>query len=257
MDKPPVNATLGPNILFLDVETSPIRGWTWGMHEQEVISVDQHSHMLSFSCKWQHEKRIKTFALPDFPGYTKDLRNDKLLVTMLWNYISWADIVVAHNGDKFDMKKANARFVFHGLTPPPPVKTIDTLKIARRYFKFDSNKLDDLGKYLGLGEKLAHTGFKLWKDCMLGDMKAWKLMKQYNEQDIVLLEKIYMKLRSWDTSHPNTTVYKEGYGKEKMVCKTCGSFCVQKRGVGVLRDKKYQRIQCQDCGRWGNGGMVK
>ena len=44
------------------------------------------------------------------------------------------------------------------MPPPSPYKTIDTLKIARKYFGFNSSKLDDLGRVLGAGEKVRHGG---------------------------------------------------------------------------------------------------
>jgi DNA polymerase III epsilon subunit-like protein len=62
-----------------------------------------------------------------------------------------ADLICAHNGDAFDIKKINSRLIVNGFKPPSPFKTIDTLKIARRVFKFDSNKLDNIGRYLSRG----------------------------------------------------------------------------------------------------------
>src|ERR1019366_3081154 len=119
-----------------------------------------------FAVKWSHEKQVRTYALPDYPGYKRDKESDKALVKELWRMMNDADIIIAHNGDGFDIKKSNARFIIHGLLPPATYKTIDTLKIARRHFKFGSNKLNDLGVTLGLGKKLPHTGAHLWFGCM-------------------------------------------------------------------------------------------
>src|ERR1700719_3656227 len=118
--------------------------------------------MLSFAYKIAGEKKVHTRCLADYPGYKKNTEDDKALVTDLWTIFDQADIQIGHNADKFDIKKSNARFLMHKLNPPSPYKTVDTLKIARRAFKLDSNKLDDLGYYLGLGRKLPHTGFHLW-----------------------------------------------------------------------------------------------
>jgi hypothetical protein len=41
-----------------------------------------------------------------------------------------ADIICAHNGDAFDIKKINSRLITNGFKPPSPFKTIDTLKAA-------------------------------------------------------------------------------------------------------------------------------
>ena len=136
------------------------------------------------------EQDTHVTSLVDFPSaYKKDPENDSSLVKALWDLIDEADVVIAHNGDKFDMRKANARFVAHGLGPASPVKQVDTLKVARRYFMFNSNKLDHLGAHLGLGRKVDTGGFETWAGCMRGDMKFWKRMTKYAKQDVDLYAK--------------------------------------------------------------------
>jgi uncharacterized protein YprB with RNaseH-like and TPR domain len=164
--------------------------------------------------------------------------------------VDGADIIIGHNADKFDIRKSNTRFVFHGLKPPSPYKTIDTLKIARKVFKFDSNKLDELGRYLGLGRKIPHTGFHLWHSCMLGDPKAWKVMKKYNARDITLLEDVYYILRPWATNHPNVNQGEVG-------CPKCKATNVQKRGFSYTLLRKKQRFQCGNCHGWFEGPAAK
>lgn len=111
-----------------------------------------------------------------------------------------AEIVIGHNSDSFDHKKINARMLFWGMKPPSPYRTIDTLKIARQKFAMLSNKQDDIGKYLGTGRKIK-TDKNLWLDCIKGNKRALKDMAQYNAQDVVLLEKNYLKLRPWMLIH--------------------------------------------------------
>src|SRR5271154_1089112 len=183
---------LSPKVLLLDIETAPNLSWVWGRWEQNVIDVHTDWYMLSFAWKWQGTDIVRCRALPDYPKiYAKDRENDHDLVLDLWDLLDKADIVIAHNGDAFDLKKSFARFAFHRMKPPSPFKTIDTLKIARKFFKFDSNKLDDLGHTLGCGRKLPHTGKHLWLGCMHGKAGAWALMKRYNQHDIILLERVY------------------------------------------------------------------
>lgn len=233
-----------PKILLFDIETAPSLGWVWGKWEQNVLDFQQEWYMLSFVAKWLNGKTI-TAALPDFRGYKKNPENDKELAKKLWNLFDEADILIAHNGDKFDIKKANARFTFHKLPPPSPYKSIDTLKVARRHFNFTSNKLDDLGKYLGYGRKLTHTGFHLWQGCMKGDKKAWKKMVQYNKRDVELLEKIYLHFRPWITNHANLAIHTDA-----KVCPRCQSKNLQSRGFGFSNNAKYRRFRCNDCGGW-------
>ncbi len=238
------------NVLLFDIETAPSLGWVWGKYEQDVISFEQHWYMLSFAAKWLGTNKMISHALPDFKSYGKDKENDKELVAKLWELIDKADIIIAHNGDEFDLKKCNTRFVVHGMNPPSPYKTIDTLKLARRYFAFESNKLNDLGKMLGLGEKAETGGFKLWLQCMEGDKTAWDNMKKYNKQDVVLLEKVYMKIRAWNKSAPRMT-------EDKHNCHCCGSFNTQSRGFNYTKMKKFNRYFCKDCGSWTQASPVK
>lgn len=241
-------------VLLFDIETSPNIGYTWGKWEQNVIENVQDWHILSVGWKWLGESKVSVKGLDDYPGYRGDRTNDKLLVADLWKLFDQADVIVAHNGRAFDSKKATARFICHDMTPPRPYKQVDTLKLARQYFKFDSNKLDDLGQYLKLGRKLPHTGFHLWKGCMAGDPKSWKMMKNYNKQDVVLLEKVYLKFRGWAENHPDMTLYNH---IDKLQCPKCLSIHTKRCGYVMLKKRIKQRFQCLDCNGWFSGNYVE
>src|SRR5579872_2275261 len=141
-----------PKILLLDIENTPNLGYVWGKWQQDVVGFVQEWYIISYAYQWIDENKVYAKSLPDFAKqFKKDPTDDKKLLETLWELINEADIIIAHNGDEFDIKKINARFALHGMTPPAPFKTIDTLKMARRYFNFTSNKLGDLAKFLGVG----------------------------------------------------------------------------------------------------------
>jgi len=240
-------------ILLFDVENSPLVSYTWGIWEQDVIEVKEEWYILCFAYKWLGEKETHVVAMPDFKGYSKDKKNDYKVVKKLHELFNQAEVLIAHNGDQFDIKKANARFIQHGLEPPKPYKTIDTLKLARKHFKFDSNKLDYLGQYLRCGRKLPHTGKHLWFGCMEGDPASWKLMKQYNVQDVILLEKIYIKLRGWATNGVNMNLILGGFDK----CPRCGSEHINKQGYDYKATTIRQSYRCMNCGARPSGELVK
>jgi len=241
-----------PKVLLFDVETAPSLGYVWEKYETNVLDFVNEWYLLCFAAKWLDGKMM-TYSLPDFDGYKPGSENDKKLVKRLWELFDEADILIAHNGDQFDIKKANARFAYYNLPPPSPYKTVDTLKVARRYFQFTSNKLDDLGNHLGYGRKLAHTGFHLWKGCMKGDPKSWKHMVEYNKRDVVLLEKIYLHFRPWVQGHPNISVLKELPNG----CPNCGSHNVKRDGHSITKTGKYQQYRCKDCFAWSRGTVNK
>jgi len=237
-------------VLLFDIETSPTIGMAWEMWDTNIIKVTQSWYMLSFSYKWLGDKKAKVVALPDLKGYKKNKKDDRELCHLLWKLIDEADIVIGHNSDKFDIRKANARFAEHGFPPTSPYKTVDTLKVARKYFKFESNKLNELGKRLGVGEKVKTGGFDLWDGCLNDDPKSWALMKRYNLQDTELLERVYLKLRPWMKQHPNMNVFtlKDG-------CPNCSGLNVQRRGFSITKRGRRQRFQCNDCAAWSHGDM--
>lgn len=232
-------------ILLFDIETTPLIGYTWGTWETNVVEVKEDWHMLSYAYKWLGETKVTVKALPMYKGYSKNKDNDLELCKDLWKLLDEADIVIGHNVDSFDIKKSNARFIIHGMKPTSPYKTVDTLKVARKYFKFTSNKLGELGKYLGLGNKLETGGFATWLGCMQGDMKMWLKMIRYNRQDVVLLEKVYLRLRDYMTNHPRSTD-----SPTSEVCANCGGTRLHKRGTMRNKVSTLQRLQCQDCGSW-------
>lgn len=233
-----------PKILFFDIETSPSLGFSWGKWEQNIIKFKEHWFILSYSAKWFNGKQT-TRGLIDYPRYRNHKHSDKAIVKDMWDLFDKADILIAHNGDQFDIKKVSAKFSYHGLPPPSPYVTVDTKKIAKRYFGFLSNSLDDLGDYLRLGRKVHHEGFELWEKCMAGDSSAWRRMKKYNAQDVLLLERIYQRFLPFMKNHPNM-----GAWTKNRVCPKCGSVNVHSRGYEIVPSGRYQRLQCHSCGAW-------
>jgi hypothetical protein len=237
-------------ICFLDIERCPDLGYVWGKYDQNVIAVETDWHLLSYSVKWQGGSTV-TKGLPDYIGYKTNKTDDKALAKDLWRVFNEADIIIAHHGDRADIPWSTARFLVHGFPPPSPYRTVDTRKLARKYFGFSSNKLDDLARQLGLGRKLPNTGFDLWKRCMDGDAGAWRVMLKYNEQDVRLLEKVYLKLRSWATTHPRVST------SDRPACPKCGSTQCTREGYSYTLQRKKQRWQCKSCFGWWETTLPK
>lgn len=235
-----------PRVVFYDIETAPSLGYYFDLYKEgNIVSTVEPWFMLSFAYKVQGQKKIHFHCLADYPGYAKNKQDDRKLVTDLHRMVfSSADVLVGHNIDRFDSRKSKARFLAHGLPPTPPVKTIDTLKLARRVFKLDSNRLAAVGEYLGLGGKAVTTGWKLWEACMSGDLKSWRQMGVYNRRDVELLERVYDRLAPWNPMAPYTG---------STGCPSCGSDHITQRGFNINRSGRRQRLQCQNCSHWFSG----
>jgi len=239
-----------PKILLIDIETAPILASVWGLWDQNVginqISLDWH--LLSFAAKWLGDKKV----FYEDQSKVKHIENDKALLVKMTKLLDEADIVVAHNGNSFDVPKLRARMILSGLKPPSTFRSIDTLKEAKKLFNFTSNKLEYLSQKLTDAPKDKHKefpGFELWSECLAHNPRAWAEMKKYNIRDIYALEKVYIAMRPWIEGHPNLGMY---VNSENPVCPKCRGH-VQARGFAITNFGKYQRYQCQKCGGWSRG----
>jgi hypothetical protein len=230
---------------LLDIETAPNTAHIWGLFKQN-ISINQimeSSYVLCWSAKWYGEEKIL------FSGV--NTVKPKSMLIKIYDLLTEADAVIHYNGTKFDIPTLNKEFLLYGMTPPAPYKQIDLLRVAKNQFRFPSNKLDYVAQALGLGKKTKHIGHELWIQCMAKNKEAWAMMEEYNRNDVVLLEKVYDKLKPWIKNHANHGVYEDG-----VCCTNCASTNYQRRGWAYTSAHKYQRYQCRSCGTWFKASMV-
>jgi predicted RNA-binding Zn-ribbon protein involved in translation (DUF1610 family)/DNA polymerase elongation subunit (family B) len=234
-------------ILILDIETAPKVALVWRFFKENISpkQVKEHGHIMSFAAKWLGQDEIFYYE------NRKD--NDKGIVERLSYLLDEADMVVAHNGEQFDLKQIRGRALVNGIKPPSPVKIVDTYKIAKKEFGFPSNSLEYISMVLECklkkGGHKKFPGFELWLECLRGNEEAWLELREYNILDVLVLEEVYLKMRPWDTHHPNVAVYEED--DNNIVCPKCGSIHTQWRGYAYTSVGKYHRYQCNDCGGWG------
>jgi hypothetical protein len=243
---------MSAKVLLLDIETAPILGYSWGIWQQNIglSQIKDDWAIIAWSAKWLGDPAKK--ILYEDQRAVKNVRDDKKLLKGIWKLIDEADIVVTQNGKAFDIKKLNARFIMNGMDKPAPFQHIDTKKIASRVFGFTSNKLeymtDKLCKKFKKSKHASFSGFDLWKECLNGNLKAWKEMEHYNKLDVLSLEELYLKLRPWCNDNVNMAVYQEG-----VACTHCGHKKLTKNGFKFTTGGKYQRYQCHNCGAYMRG----
>lgn len=230
-------------ILVLDIETKPAVAYVWRVFD-ENINPDQvidRGGLLCFAAKWVGDK--ETMFLSEW----KDGRSN--MIQAIHALLTEADAVVTYNGDKFDLPKLMGEFLMEGLPPPAPVTSIDVLKSVRK-LGFLMNRLAYVGPLIVNQSKLKHDGFKLWADVLAGDAKAQDRMMKYNIKDVIVLEKLYQRVKPYIKNHPHL-------GTTKAECGSCGSNRTQRRGHRRTKHFLIQRIQCQDCGSWSEGTRTK
>ena len=230
-------------ILFLDIETAPLRAFVWSRWKQNVGLSQTISEwfMISWSCKWLNDDYVYSDVLSPREAVSED---DKRICNSLWYILNEADTVVTHNGISFDHKKINTRFLLNDLMPTKPFRIIDTLRVIKENFAFSSNKLDNLLIQFNLPRKL-HTNFELWSDCLAGNSEALTEMETYNKNDVVTLEKAFDRLKPWIKNFPNYVLYNEL--SDAMVCPTCGGVHLSDIGYYTTGVSKYKMYRCDNC----------
>lgn len=234
-----------PNILLIDIETSPIETYSWGAYKQYIdpkYIIKDHS-IITYSAKWLCQTNIINSKVS--ADEAKE-RKDKDIVKEIHSLFEKADIIIAHNLKRFDEKEIKKRFVMNDLDPPTPYQTIDTLRVVRREFNFLSNKLDYLTKRFGISNK-KDVDFSLWDRCVTGDSEALQEMLNYNKQDVRALEDLYFEIRGWIKSHPNVGLYYNDIGDR---CPNCGSKDIEYNGSYHTKVNEYDALKCLNCGAY-------
>ena len=231
-------------ILVLDIETKPTTAYVWRMWDENIApdQIIDNGGTICVGAKWLGERG--EFFYSDWD------HGHEAMLHAVHALISEADAVITYNGDRFDLPKLMGEFLLVGLMPPPPITSIDVLKVVKK-LGFAMNRLAYIGPLLQMGSKIKHEGFMLWRLVMAGDVKAQARMKKYCMQDVLLLEKVYAKVRPFIRNHPHLGTTKS------VACGACGSSHVQSRGYRRTKAFRIQRIQCQSCGSWADGRREK
>lgn len=195
------------------------------------------SYTMCWAAKWYGKKEVMFSSV--FHNSEQDM------LKQIHDLLDEADAVIHYNGKKFDIPTLNKEFITHGMIPPNPYHQIDLLHVAKKRFRFVSNKLDHVAEMLGVGNKVKHEGHELWVKCMNNDPEAWEKMKSYNIQDVNLLEEVYNKMLPWIQDHPNHALYTD---QDRPICTNCGSHQVIKKGIETTKTFEYQRYSCKSCG---------
>ena len=180
-----------PRILVFDLETSPNTVFTWRIGNKISIGMDNiidERKIICIGYKWLGEKETHCI------NFNIKNQEDKWMLIEFAKVINSAEYILGHNVDAYDLKFLRARCIKHGIQINPKFNSIDTLKEAKKQFNFNSNKLDYIAQFLGLGAKI-HTEYDLWKNIILNKSQdSLDKMITYCKHDVDLTEQVYNKL---------------------------------------------------------------
>ena len=235
-------------VIILDIETSPFTAYSynrWQVNIGDNMRKDDNITILSYSYKFLGSEKV---------CYEENrLGDDTTMLKKLAKVLNSVDVVIGHNMGRFDTPMINTRMIMNGLPPCKPYKIIDTLKIAKKHFRFERNTLDWVAKSLECSRKLEHKNFPgmtIWIEMLNGNDEAWKENESYNKMDVIVTEEIYEKMKPYVKPHLSLTVM--GDVSEKS-CVTCGSADMKPFGFHYTSVSKFQQYKCGSCGSFSRG----
>lgn len=234
-----------PKILTFDIETSPMEFYGWGLYKQQpsIANIKKDWSVLSWAAKWLFQPEPMHMKVSPEEAHN---REDRSVLQGIWDLLDEADIIIAHNGKKFDTRKLNARFWKYDMLPPSPYQIIDTMRECMKIMSPASYKLKYLAKYKDLDQKKEDTDYDWWIQCVDGTHESalhhLDLMDKYCVQDVFTLEDLYMDLRPWIKSHPNVAGYVE---TDRPICPTCGNLKLHYVGDYMTQAGQYKSFRCK------------
>ena len=171
-----------------DTETTGLYATQGGKICELAISVSQNGQVL---------EEFSTLLNPQIPmmpeviaihGITNEMVKDApTFADILPRVVSLLDgcVLVAHNAD-FDLSFLKAEFETCGMNfPPYPV--IDTLKLARKSGRFESNRLGNIAQVLGISCAGWHRAMA---DTKMAEQIFYYFLNTLNEQGVHTLEQL-------------------------------------------------------------------
>lgn len=230
--------------LFFDIETSYnviadfSCGWNKTIGPNQIL---KERAVICICYKWHNEDKVHRLT------WDKNQDDKQMLIDFI-KIIETADEVIGHNSERFDIKWLRTRCLYHRIPCPSKFRSLDTLKKAKGSFNFNSNKLDYIGQFLGVGQKTDTGGLQLWIDvCQNKDVEALSKMVDYCINDVILLQDIYNEINAYIHHNTNFAVLN---GLPKWCCPECTSKKVKLRKssttvMGVI--KRHMICENRDC----------
>ena len=229
--------------LFFDIETSPNLMYSWRSGYNLNLGPEMIVRERAVIClcyKWENSSKVHSL--------TWNNGDDKQVLLDFMDIIESADEVVGHNSDKFDIKWLRTRCFYHKIRMPSKVKSIDTFKWAKEYFNFNSNKLDYIGQFSGVGKKMDNGGLETFKAIIEdNNPKAMDKMVKYCKVDVIRLSQVFERMFPYCEPKTHLGVL---LGKTRDTCPSCASANTRKNGISVAATGVIsQKYQCTACGK--------
>jgi len=218
-------------------------------------------HMLMWAAKDIDSDYVYYDRIDDNEDYgetPESMMDDSHIVRSLIDFLTGADIQVGHYASGFDLKFMNTRAIKHDIPPLQPIPMIDTWRVLKDNLALRSNSLKNGAEFFG-GPQKGGLSKSQWALAIHGHKTTLNDMLDYNIDDVLATENVYLKTRPLIKNHPFAGAFSAGLADEawSYVCPACASTTVQRRGVRRTRCFAIRRLQCQSCGLWFDGRRSK
>lgn len=181
----PQGLKIPPRVLYFDIERSLMTMYGYelavksGYIDKRMIRSE--AYIICWAAGWIGGKTIKSACVTQQEAVRRD---DRRILAELWDLMDQADIITGHNMIGFDYKKVNNRFLVHGMGTPIVHKALDTLKLARKHFPFESNSLEYISTHLG-GKPKQDVKLEDWiRIVESGDAATLRKVERYCKGDV-------------------------------------------------------------------------
>jgi hypothetical protein len=180
-----------PRTLVFDFETKPGAYW----YDDTTTTL-----VCAWALKWLGENRVYScFMVPDWlRGYA----NSTLTAGSIWtrqtgmatfrNFWAEADVVVTHNGKRFDVPIVNGALDRLGLEPLPAKTHVDTL-VDRVGSRGVPRSLEKLASRYELSDSKLHVDQDTWERAYEFHPPAIATVLERAESDVRLTEELYLE----------------------------------------------------------------
>lgn len=226
-------------LCFFDIETALLEVYTHYIGSKCSIfhnQIKQDKRVICISYKEVGWKKPKTLVW--------DNGDDTEMLKQFQKIADQYPVLIAQNGDEFDIKVLNGRMWVLQLPAFKNIHSLDTLKMSRYNMKLTSHKLDYKLKMLGDTGK-DKMEMQDWIDVQNGDKAALAKMVKYCEKDVIGLEQVFWSLLPYVNKLPFSLGVLINGDRES--CPQCGSSHVIGNGARPSHAGLKQRWQCKDC----------
>lgn len=245
------------NMLIYDIEVSPNLGAFYGAYKVHPLKILREQEIMSFAYKEftidenhtildSGDAEVKCITLADV-GFDHDK-----MIKKLWEIFNRNKIICGFNNKGFDDKYCHRYFIKQNLPVPLPAFQFDIFKEWKKIGKLSKNGLDYLNKYFNDDGKTDETYADLWEKCWLNkDKEAYRKLAEYNEQDVVLTEKLLHTLLPYMKDTINLSLLMN----HPCACPKCGAISSfdEAEEHYYTNVGRYHQYRCKRCGSYVHG----